>query len=476
MSGAPAFQSSPVSFQGNAFQSGVMLVGATYTVGSPAFATPGPMGFNYHFSITAYSLQSPAFATPSPYKYPFTANAYNVSALDFKTPNVWIGRPYSLGSPAFATPALASYSTITHLNANAYSLSALVYGVVSIHAAQHLSVNAYTLQSPVFAKPGNAQTHRLFANAWAVSATLAWPPAQRIGINYHFSAAAYSLGPLIWVPPTAPIKIDYGLFANAYWLQSPTPGLPFFQAQIPPPAIVLPPTYYTQAEDAAKVLGNLMNYIIKSVPAPSATDDATNELRRLASTMRDYAEQIVRSTDYGLGTQLQAVYDAADNAGASFMGIDAARLYLMSQVASKSWLTQAIYRNALVMTLGLQAKIISRMTFSTQNETQTMLTYMRDAFEAAKALGIDEVDVLVYQTLNAMGGSLMNHLGNTELQLPRYVGYQMQAVMPTLYLAQRIYGDASRAEEIAAENGVIHPAFCPVNLRVLSNAPVGPKR
>ena len=35
------------------------------------------------------------------------------------------------------------------------------------------------------------------------------------------------------------------------------------------------------------------------------------------------------------------------------------------------------------------------------------------------------------------------------------------AVLPALVLAQRIYQDASRAEELVARNGVLHPAFVP---------------
>src|SRR5262249_50888274 len=105
-----------------------------------------------------------------------------------------------------------------------------------------------------------------------------------------------------------------------------------------------------------------------------------------------------------------------------------------------------------------------------QTQIQNMIIHMRDAFDAAKAIGIDEVDVLVYQTLNAMGGALINHLGTTELQLPRMVTYRMQMPMPSLYLANRIYADATRSDEIEDENDVIHPAFVPPTIRVRSNA------
>ena len=52
--------------------------------------------------------------------------------------------------------------------------------------------------------------------------------------------------------------------------------------------------------------------------------------------------------------------------------------------------------------------------------------------------------------------------------LPRMVSYTVGAVMPALTLANRIYADAGRADELAAENKIIHPAFCPREGRALS--------
>jgi hypothetical protein len=150
----------------------------------------------------------------------------------------------------------------------------------------------------------------------------------------------------------------------------------------------------------------------------------------------------------------------------------------MSQAADTSPFSQAVFRNALVMTLAVQSQIVASMTFKTQTDIQNMLLYMRDAFDAAKELGIDEVDVTVYQTLNAMGGALINHLARTELQLPRYMTYVTGAPMPSLYLANRIYADETqnidgRATEIEDENGVINPCFVPRTIRVLSTVTLG---
>ena len=48
------------------------------------------------------------------------------------------------------------------------------------------------------------------------------------------------------------------------------------------------------------------------------------------------------------------------------------------------------------------------------------------------------------------------------------MSYTVGAVMPALTLANRIYADAGRADELVAENKIIHPAFCPREGRALS--------
>jgi prophage DNA circulation protein len=41
--------------------------------------------------------------------------------------------------------------------------------------------------------------------------------------------------------------------------------------------------------------------------------------------------------------------------------------------------------------------------------------------------------------------------------------------MPSLVVAYRLYRDASRSDEIAAETNAIHPAFLPTSMQVLAS-------
>ena len=52
--------------------------------------------------------------------------------------------------------------------------------------------------------------------------------------------------------------------------------------------------------------------------------------------------------------------------------------------------------------------------------------------------------------------------------LPRYVTFETGLPLPAVVLAHRLYQDAGRADELAAENDAAHPAFMPTAGRALS--------
>jgi hypothetical protein len=420
VAGAPAFQASPHFVQANAFQSGVSLVGADFSLGSPAFAAPS-LGINYQFSAPAYSLSSPVFATPT-----------MASGANFVTLPV---NPYSLGALGFTTPFLRSTQ---RFNAPNYSLS-LSWGTATF-----------------------AQNHRFFTNRYDLQ-LLSWGTAQ-LRRQFQLTAPAYSLGGLDF-SAALPFQVNHALQVNDYWLESPRFAYPRFVAEFK--VQPWPMTYLAAVEDAAAMLRKLLDLLLSSIPAAPLSPERT-KVRRLIAILRGNADAAIRSDT--LGTQLAEIYMAADVAGAQYGGVEEARRFLMAQVANKSIFSQIVFRSALIMNLGLQSKVIGRINFRTQTQVQNMILHMRDAFDKARAIGIDEVDVLVYQAITAMSGALINHLAVTQLKLPRHVTYTVGMPMPSLYLAQRIHIDATRADEIERDNGVIHPAFVPRKIRVLSNA------
>ena len=468
MSGPPAFQ--PNTFQQNAFQSGVQVIASAYTLASPEFTAP-TLHFNYHLSAPAYALASPVFATPAPTKIPLTIYAFWTGSPAFVKPGPlkfnyhFTAAAYAIGSPAFALPHITSGANYNPVHANPYSLASPTSVHPPLQQVQHVPVNAYALGSPAFSTPAIEQNYRFFANFYDVASPSFAAP--RMVYHYGLAATTLTVGGLYWTP-VGPVEVQYLLRVNAYWLDHPTFGFPRLQTAAVAPG--WPPTYLSQVEEATNLLIGFINALLKSVP--NYNSPAANQFLQLASRLRGNADTAIRGNT--LGTQLGTVMLAADAAGSTYLGVDAARQYLMGYTGSVSALTQIVMRSALVMTLALESKVISRMTFVSKEDAYTMITAVKAAFDDAKSVGIDTIDAPVYQTLITMGGAIMNHLATTALQLPRYISYHSAFPMPTLYLANRIYQDASRFIEIEQENGIIHPAFAPMNLRVLSDAGILP--
>jgi hypothetical protein len=370
---------------------------------------------------------------------------------------------YALGSPSFATPHLGIAQLVLH--ANSYSLGSPAFAIPTLRAVHSLAANVYSIASPAFFAPAVSQVQHLFTNAMSLSA-LGFTPVHYIH-NYQLSGLGFSVGPLIFTFNPSGIIVNSHFVANAYFLDSPRFNYPRLQVTAQP-VVVYPLTYLNDVQQASAVLANLLNLLLMSIPPQSGS--AADDARILIGAMRAKADAAIRSNT--LGTDLQAIFDACFLAGSTYAGVEVARQYLLSQQASRSVFTQTLYRSALVMTMALESKVMAATKYVTQADAQVATAQALAMFDDAKNLGIDEVDAITYQTLNAMGGALTNHLARTQLQLPRYLTYTSKVRMPSLYLANRIYADASKYQEIEAENDVIHPAFVPQVIRVLSSATI----
>jgi prophage DNA circulation protein len=75
---------------------------------------------------------------------------------------------------------------------------------------------------------------------------------------------------------------------------------------------------------------------------------------------------------------------------------------------------------------------------------------------------------LTYSALIAVRAAIIQDLTTRGGSLPNVITVTLPAALPSLTIAQRLYQDASRSDQIAAEAGVPHPAFCPTVFQVLS--------
>jgi len=78
-------------------------------------------------------------------------------------------------------------------------------------------------------------------------------------------------------------------------------------------------------------------------------------------------------------------------------------------------------------------------------------------------------DADVGDALSDLAGRTVEYLSRTILNLAPVVIVSAPLTMPALWWAQRLYGDAGRADELVARNQVKHPAFMPVQFEALAS-------
>lgn len=162
-------------------------------------------------------------------------------------------------------------------------------------------------------------------------------------------------------------------------------------------------------------------------------------------------------------------FEQARLAGATFMAMDQVRtaaLALSPAPIGKPAI--AVQNFASRMTLAEQGQILAATAFVSRQQIDAIFDTINTSFESAILVAADNNDAPAYEALIALQGAIANDLGTRARPLPRLVTYAFPARMPSLWLAQRLYQDPSRADELVGENSPIHPAFMPASGVALS--------
>jgi len=389
------------------------------------------------FTTSPYSLGSPVFATPALILH-LTANSY------------------SLGSPVFATPVLTTLQLVLH--ANAYTLGSPVFALPILQQSQFSPANSYTLSSPVFSTPSIAQNHTTNTNAFDIMPLGFAAPV--LDQQYVFTATQYDLSSPIFAFPSPLGLVDWWLTIGPYSLGSLLFARPRLQEHVLPGP---PPFFLETISEATAILNGMLADLLGSVPSSAGATSA--DLRQRVGALLATADTAIRTGT--LSTPLWGCFEAARKAGATLDGMDKVRQNLLAQ-NPQSNPAIAVVNAGVTFALAEDAKIIVTLTFVSRQDVDTMMTRMQLAFEPAIETAADSLDSASYQTILALYGSITNWLATTQLPLPRMINLTMGGPSPALWLANRIYGDGSRYDELIAENNVVHPAFMRREVRALS--------
>jgi prophage DNA circulation protein len=215
--------------------------------------------------------------------------------------------------------------------------------------------------------------------------------------------------------------------------------------------------------EAAAIIQRLTQRLAACIPSAGLTGaQARVRLGDLAA----YAE-IYLANDQA-GEPLQTCFDLVRVAGASQKQFEDVRQQVEIQEHPQTLGGVLIQNACMYLCLAEQAQIIAALTFVSRQDVEALKATMRAPFDDAEELAADDMDQATYAALISLDATLTNFLVTTARPLPRMLGYQFGGPLPSLVIAYRLYSDAGRADQIIAENKVVHPAFCPALGQALS--------
>ena len=207
------------------------------------------------------------------------------------------------------------------------------------------------------------------------------------------------------------------------------------------------------AVEAAPIVQHALTALMKSVPS---TGRIGSQLRMAANKLAVDAEELL--IEDAIGPPLAYCFELARQLGITQGQLAYVRTKMLAE--RPKLLGPVLIRNAIVyLCLSYEGMVISTMLFTSRAQIDALQASMNSIFAVVEEVAADEMDQMTYQGLLALHAAITYALTQTARPLARMLKFMFAAPMPTLITAMRLYSDAGRADELRAENGVVHPAF-----------------
>jgi prophage DNA circulation protein len=177
------------------------------------------------------------------------------------------------------------------------------------------------------------------------------------------------------------------------------------------------------------------------------------------------AEALIEAAQ--IGAPLANVFDLARQAGASVEQMETVRTHTAA-ITVRSFPAWSVGNSCIRFALVQMALILAAMTFTSRPQIDRYIDRVNAAFDNAETVASNSKDQSSYQSLVALHAATTYDLTTRARPLPIIVVYNYATPRPALWIANRLYYDAGRTEELIAENVPVHPAFMQMPVRALS--------
>jgi hypothetical protein len=219
----------------------------------------------------------------------------------------------------------------------------------------------------------------------------------------------------------------------------------------------------TDAEEAAAIATIVLDAILDVTPTKGRPGA---DLRTAVGDFETFALEFLQYDR--AGPRLDAIFELTRRNGVSLPEMAYVRGVAVDQAPQTPG--GSLVRNSLInLSLATEGRIIADTEFKSRNAAITLKDQMNEAFDAMEEIAADAMDSETYRALITLHAAVSEHLVTAQYPLPVMLAFRFAQAGPTLVQAYRLYDDASRADELREENGVIHPLFAPGQGRALSS-------
>ncbi len=190
------------------------------------------------------------------------------------------------------------------------------------------------------------------------------------------------------------------------------------------------------------------------------------DLREQINSVRAQAVTLLQAD--AIGDDLAACFDLAVTTGINYPQVERVRQIadgFMPLTPGAQMIKDSLIQLALVT----EARLIAVMTFVSRTDVENIRITVNAAFGPAAEAMADQMDAMTYRAVVALHAAISFYLTQTARPLPQMLSYRFAKPKSTLGVAQRLYSDATRADELLNENRIVHPLFCPLIGRALSD-------
>lgn len=199
--------------------------------------------------------------------------------------------------------------------------------------------------------------------------------------------------------------------------------------------------------------------------AASGNTAAGADLRRRIGALSAGAESAIKTAN--LGDALLGCFEAAVVAGATLATLrPVLNLIEAQQPGNRS--AQIVQQACLRMALVAMARCYASVPLQSRTDVDAYLADVNGTFGRAEDVAADTAAPDVYRSLVALHAAVALDLQTRGQPLPRMVAYEFVDRRPSLWIANRLYADGDREEELRLENAPVHPLFLPQTGRALA--------